>query len=368
MPGIITHYRVLYETLNYLKKQKRKNSFINSIEALFNSGIFRKAGLFGAIGPNIFDYLPFQKSGNNPGSIISYNLHSSRSEIFLKSMLNTILSYNDNNNEWSSAQRAYYYGMISHLVTDSVFHPYIYYWSGFSNTQNRKDQFYFREQHLLFEYNLDLYFSRPDDRNSYDNQFSFDINDMLPLIKRNRIKHMSPAVKSILTNAIKNANPEFYKKYNKIKTADNSNPVLDQLIDKLPYFIKLTYKIKKSRNRNIIKVLNFIKRKNIIYSDYLINYPPPGKVNTHVLNLHKERWFHPSGTSGLHYESVHDLLSISCRKISDIWLKTEKLLFDKVDNKKKMDADNDFKINSYTGLYDKDISSMNLQDPVKLKF
>ena len=366
MPGTITHYRVLTESINYLKKQKKKNPFIKSIEILFNSEIFRKAGLFGAIGPNIFDFIPFQKNNNNGGSNISYELHSVRSENFLKSMLNTILSYKDNNNEWSSTQRAYYYGMISHLIADSVFHPYIYYWSGFSNSQDKKILFYFREQHLLFEYNLDLYFSQTDGMKNYNDQFSFRIEDMLPVIKHNRIQHIDPAVKSLLLIAIKNASPEYYKKCNKIKTSDNSNSILSMLVDLVPYFIKLSYKIKRSRNPKIIRLLSYIKRKNLFYSDYLINYPAPGRVNTHVLNLHKERWFHPAGTSGLHYESVQDLLSISCRNITDLWQKTEELLYEKIKDSKEIEKE--FKINSYTGLHDKDISSMNIQDPVRLRF
>lgn len=366
MPGIITHYRALTESIDYIKKQKKKNSFMKSIEVLFNSEKFRKAGLFGAIGPNIFDYLPFQRYNKNGGSNISYELHSEKKNAFLKSMLNTILSYDDNNNEWSSTQRAYYYGIISHLITDSVFHPYIYYWSGFSNSQNKKDLFYFREQHLLFEYNLDLYFSKTDESGDYENKLLFNLGDMLPVIKHGRFQRIDTAVKNILLEAIKKACPDYYKKYNKIKTSDSINPVLSATIDMIPNFIKLSYKIKKSRNPKIIKLLNFIKRKNLIYSDFLINYPPTGRVNTHILNLHKERWFHPSGTSGLHYESVEDLMSSACKNITEIWIKTEEMLYKNIKDSKTME--NEFKINSYTGLYNKGISSMNTQDPVRLRF
>ncbi|MBN2039866.1 MAG: zinc dependent phospholipase C family protein [Spirochaetes bacterium] len=366
MPGIITHYHVLTESINSLKKDKTKNSFIKSIEVLFNSVTFRKAGLFGAIGPNIFDYLPFQKKNNNGGSNISYKLHSSQSEIFLNSILKTVLSHKDNNNEWSSTQRAYYYGIVSHLIADSVFHPYIYYWSGFSNAHNKKNLFYSREQHLLFEYNMDLFFNETNLTNENEKKCRFHIDNMLPVNKYGKLHHVFPAVKNLLLKAVKDACPEYYRKHNKIKNSKNTNLILSTLIDMIPYFIKISYKIKRSRNPKVLSLLSFLKNKNVLYSDFLINYPPPGKLNTHVLNLHKERWFHPTGISGLHYESVQELLQISCKLITGIWEKTEEILYRKINDTGELAEA--FKINSYTGLYNKDIASMNIQDPVRLRF
>ncbi len=363
MPGIITHNKCFVESINYLKKEKQKNTYSRSIEALFRSESFLKAGLFGAIGPNIFDYLPFLKKNYICGSNISYELHTAASERFLQPMLAKLLSYKDQNTEWASIQKAYLYGFISHLISDSIFHPYVYYWSGLLNSVRKKVIANFREQYLSFEYNIDLYFSQYYDENDSKNRYNFNLNDMLPL-KKKGFQHIEQAIKVFLLNSIKEANMEFYSKLIPKKKKNNEKSHEFLIFDAIPAFIRLSYKIKRSRNPQLLKIINFIKRKNLFYSDYLVKYPS-GKVNTHILNLHKERWFHPTGVSGLHYESVRDLLAISCMKTANTWKKIEEILYRKKDIS---EIGNDFKINAVTGIIDKDFTSMHLQNPVRPRF
>ncbi|MFH0976089.1 MAG: zinc dependent phospholipase C family protein [Spirochaetota bacterium] len=366
MPGIITHSRVFYESINFLKKEKHSNIYSKSIEILFKSKNFKKAGLFGALGPNIFAYLPFKKNNYISGSEISYELHSNQNEKLLKSMLFTLISYKDQNNEWASNQRAYLYGLISHLISDSFFNPYIYYWSGFTTSGNKAEQKYFREQHLLLENNLDVFFSQPFDGDYNKNPYDFNLDDMLPEWEKYGLQQVEHPIKTFLLNSIKEAHPETYNKLIIIKQKDNEILPAIFIMNLIPIFIKFSFKIKNSRNPQLIKIINYIKKKKLFYSDYLIKYPPSGKLNTHVLNLHKERWFHPTGSSGLHYESVKDLLFISCERIADIWKKIEEILFSKSGDTSKIE--NELKINAITGVFEKDFNSMNLQNPIHLHF
>ncbi len=366
MPGIITHNRILFESIEYLKNEKKKNSFSNSILSLFKSKSFLKAGLFGAIGPNIFDYLPFRNDNFISGNSLSYELHSTRNEMLLKSMLNTIFQYKDQNNEWSSTQKAYIYGFISHIISDSIFHPFIYYWSGLPSSLNKKDLTYFREQHLLFEYNLDTYFNQNGDSNINTAKFIFNLGDMLPIIKYKKSAKIEQSIKVLLINSLKEIHPELFRRLNVFKFKKNDRFFLNILIDLIPFFIKFTYKIKNSRDPRLLKIITYIKRKNLFYSDYLINYPSRGRVNTHVLNLHKERWFHPSGVAGLHYESVTDLLLNASEQIANLWKKIEEMLYKNTKDISQLEQD--ININSYTGKAGLGFDSMNVQNPVKLRF
>ncbi len=366
MPGIITHNRVFIDSINFLKKEKQKSIYAKSIEILFQSESRLKAGLFGAIGPDIFNTIPFKKISYISGSEISYELHTSKIEKLLKSMLFSLMSNNDQNTEWASIQRSYLYGLLSHLISDSIFHPFIYYWSGFTNSEHKREKTYFREQHLLFENNMDLFFSHTYNEDAYNNKFNFNLNDMMPSVNHKKFKSIEHAIKVFLMDSIKEAYPDIYKRLVFIKDDGDKRWPASFIMDFMPFFLQLSYKIKKSRNPQLLKMLNYIKKKNILFSDYFINYPPPSKINTHVLNLHKERWFHPAGTSGLHYESAKDLLHISSAQTAGIWKKIEAMLYD--DRKNISKIEKEFKINAITGIFDRDYYSMKVQNPVHLKF
>ena len=365
MPGIITHSRIFAETINHLKKEKQKSIYAKSIEILFNSDSCFKAGSFGAAGPDVFNHLPFKKYNFICGSEISYHIHCTGNEKFLKSMLLALMAHKDQNTEWASLQRAYFYGILSHLISDSIFHPFIYYWSGFTLSDKNKELNYFREQHLLFENNMDLFFSNPHHEDP-NNKFNFNINSLFPTVKNKKFKSIERAVKTLLTGALNESCPDFYKKLTFIKNKEAGKWPGFFMIDALPFFIKLHYNIKKSRNRKLLKIINYIKKKNIFYSDWLTGYPSAARINTHVLNLHKERWFHPAGTSGLHYESVKDLLHMSCVKTAEVWKKVEAFLYN--GRKNISEIENDLRINPITGITDREFNSMKIQNPVHLKF
>ena len=149
MPGIVTHNRILKESILSLSKKEKKSYLLKSIETLFNSPQHMTAGLFGSIGPDIFDFIPRINKRKYYGNDISFYIHNGGADKLIHTMIKTIYDYHDKNTEWAATQRAYLYGFISHIVSDSLFHPFIFYYSGFPDTYTRKEINFFREQNLF---------------------------------------------------------------------------------------------------------------------------------------------------------------------------------------------------------------------------
>ncbi len=363
MPGIITHNRNLIESINYLIKKRKAYPSTKSVYSLLQSANFRKAALFGSIGPNIFDYFPIRKNSLF-GSELSYIIHNDGSQTLVSAMLKRLFRLTDHNNEWASTQRAFLYGFISHIISDSVFHPFVFYWSGFPTIYKKEEVNHYREQNLLFEYNMDIYFLY-----YYDNgNFAFSVENMLPASKKGWFSRMDGAIKDYLLGSIMDCYPEIIKKiiYKRDKKGDSRLYKSIGYIDLVPYFIRLAYFIKKSRNNYFIKFIDSIKRKKIYFSDLLVRYPEPRKMNKHVLNLHRERWYYPAGAPGLHYESVDDLMRISRDMTVEIWESIESMLYnDRRDLDKILSF---FSNNMITGEENKNYHDMIQMNPKSLRF
>ena len=99
MPGIITHYKTFTDAVRHLENDRLKDPYSKLILELFRNDFFKKAALFGTLGPNIFDYLPVKKSSRIYGSSISYYIHNEGFEKFLSCMIKDIMDYRDSNNE-----------------------------------------------------------------------------------------------------------------------------------------------------------------------------------------------------------------------------------------------------------------------------
>lgn len=362
MPGIITHNRNLIEAINYLHKKRKIYPSTRSVCSLLQSADFRKAALFGSIGPNIFDYFPIRKNSLF-GSELSYIIHNDASHTLVSAMLKRLFMLTDHNNEWASTQRAFLYGFISHIISDSVFHPFVFYWSGFPTIYKKDEVHHYREQNLLFEYNMDIYFLY-----YYDNgNFAFSLENMLPAYKKGWFPRMDKAVKDYLLGSITDCYPEIISKiiYKRGKKGDSYLTKSFGYIDLVPYFIRFAYFLKNSRNRYFIKFVEAIKRKKIYFSDLLVRYPEPRKMNKHVLNLHRERWSYPAGSPGLHYESVDDLMRISRDMTIGIWESIESMLYnDSRDLQKILSSFN----NMLTGEENKNYHDMKHMNPKRLRF
>ena len=361
MPGIVTHNRILKESIQNLSKKEKKSYLLKSIESLFNTPRHLTAGLFGSLGPNIFDYIPARNKHNYYGNEISFFIHNGGVDKLLQAMIKTIYGYSDKNTEWAATQRAYLYGFISHIVSDAIFHPFIFYYSGFPDNYTKKEIIFFREQNLLFQYHLDNYFQYHDEKAAH---FNFNVNEMLPVTSGRLLHHLDAPVHSLLMNTLKQIYPEIYNKLIIVnihpKDHDDSHPL--NCVDLVSYFIKLAYRIKRSNNQRLANIFRTLRRNNIFYSDFTIRYPPRKKYNKNILNLHRERWENPSGKPGLHYESVQNLLALSCEKTIELWEKIESSLYTK-ENHTIFD---DFNINAYTGDAKLSYHDMKIKSPIRL--
>jgi hypothetical protein len=276
-------------------------------------------------------------------------------------MIRTIYLYRDKNNEWASTQRAYLYGLISHLITDAYFHPFVFYFSGFPSTYNRKEIRFYRIQNLLFQYHLDNYFQYHDDKIG---DFSFNIEEMLPLSRAGKKTGLYPAIKDFILNALIETYPDIYKKImicdcSKVNTSLTSRI---SYLDLIPLLVRIAYTIKRSGNRRLANMCRSMVRNGTIYSDYFVCYPKNRRYNKNILNLHRQRWENPAGKIGLHYESVQNLLSQSCEKTVELWEKIEESLYGRENHV----IFEDLNLNAYTGSSDHAFDDMKLKEPIRL--
>ncbi|HNW28475.1 MAG TPA: zinc dependent phospholipase C family protein [Spirochaetota bacterium] len=361
MPGIVTHSRVLKEVISSLSKREKRSYLHRSIEALFHTPENYTAGFFGALGPNIFDFMPKRSNAGIENNDISFFLHNGGFQKLLHAMISKIETYPDKNTEWAALQRAYLYGFISHIITDAVFHPYIFYYSGFPNSNTKKEINFYREQNLLFEYNIDNFLQYHDERSK---EFPFKLDDMFPMRKKFNIKMMDTSVKEFLLDSLKKAYPSIYQSMllYKSKKTGPENRLPFSYLDFLPYCISFAYRLKRSNNIRLADFFRFLRRKNILYSDLIIRYPMNKRFNKNILNLHRERWDHPAGKIGLHYESVPSLLTASCEKTIESWEKIESTLYSGV----KLNLNEYLCINAFTGDPKLGYKDLKIKHPIRL--
>ena len=363
MPGIVTHSRILKESIQLLSQKEKKSYLLNSIAALFNSPENIKAGLFGAIGPNIFDYIPGRNRHTYYGSDISFFIHNGGSYKLLQAMIGKLYAYEDKNNEWASIQRAYLYGFISHIIADSIFHPFVFYFSGFPNTYTKKEIRFYREQNLLFQYHIDNFLQYHSENSK---SFPFSIEEMLPVIKKKAIYHLNAPVKAFILETIKQVYPEIYDKiiFPVARKVFRNYLHPPGSLDVVPYCILMTYRLKRSASRRLAEALLGLRRSNLFYSDFIIRYPMSRKYNKNILNLHREQWENPAGKAGLHYESVYNLVALSCEKIVEVWEAIESSLY----GEKKLKLPDSINTNAYTGDAHLSYHDMKKKRPIRLSY
>ena len=359
MPGIITHNRIFTESIRLLSRRKKKSYLLKSIDTLFNSPENLRAGLFGSIGPNIFDYIPRRTKNSYFGHRASFFLHNGGAHDLLTSMIGKIYSCQDKNNEWSSVQRAYLYGYISHIISDALIHPFVFFWSGFPENYVKKEIYYFREQNLLFSYNIDNYYLNT----GANDDFHFDVNAMLPVRKIGRINRLDPSIKHFILESLNQVYPDIYREltWREDKVNPHNYTAHHGYLDLIPLFIRLSYHLKRSDNPRVVRGMKFLRKKNLIFSDFLVRYPDRKRVNTHLLNMHMDRWEYPAGRTGLRYESIDNLFAQSCDKIVEIWERIEASLWDSPDT----GVFEEFSVNAYTGEKKKGFFEMKKKNPLR---
>lgn len=350
MPGLITHQRIFIESLKSLKKQKHPNYATHLLDVQFTNPRFTSSAMAGLLVPNLFDYIPGKRDVFF-GNTIKHLLHSDDGLLIIHYMFNAILKYSSHEpNEWLYYQKGFLYGYISHWVVDALFHPFVFYWSGFPTFKDSRISLH-RNQHLLFEYTVDQYMAYFFNFEPFD----YNLRAMIPVKGSLQYK----AIKDLIAKAIAHSNASF--KINAPLLPYISYDIFDIAIRCVP----LVYMIKKTRSPRLIRILRFLEKR--FYSDFLVRYPDGRRLNRHILNLHRERWFIPSGESGLHYESVDDLFKIARDKTIFIWKQLEEL-FTQKEHIALQQISTIFELaNAYTGKKGFSLDKMTLQNPIRLR-
>jgi hypothetical protein len=207
MPGIYTHNYIFRKAADSALKSSGKSYLMKSVALLLSSPEHKKAGLLGAIGPNIFDYIHPLKKSETYGHHISFYLHDSGYSSFIDRMLDLILESGDMRNEWTSVRRAYLFGYISHIISDSIVHPYVFYSSGFPENDNQVKSRFFRRSNLRFQYNIDNWFIY---RDGTYTPAELDVSTMIPSMKITSEKGIWLPVRSLLLESLKRENNEMF--------------------------------------------------------------------------------------------------------------------------------------------------------------
>lgn len=362
MPGYFTHQRIFRDALNGLTDKKRKSPATASAAALLNNGEFLQAALFGLIGPNLFDYIPRRHRRLVMGHELSFHLHNGKSFDQVHAMLDCLYEYEDKNSYWAAMQRAYFLGYSAHLAADAVFHPFIFFWSGFPDTLTRREQFHYREQNLLFCYNMDNYYLYRDERRE-------DIitlpEKIVPLKKGKKRKALHPSLKDFIIRSIYHFSPEsagMIARTGKIDEVDRFDEIASWL-DILPSLWSSGMRLERRLEGRIAGILREIRMRKLFFSDFIVQYPHPRMINMDALNFHRDRWNFPAGKPGYQYESVEDLCKQAVDLTISIWEEVEESIFDS----SAVKYPEFFRINCYTGVKDFSYQDMKLKNPLRIR-
>ncbi|HPS87296.1 MAG TPA: zinc dependent phospholipase C family protein [Spirochaetota bacterium] len=361
MPGIYTHNYIFRKSVESILKNRNRSYINRSIETLFSTPEHFKAGLFGSIGPDIFDYIQVLPKGESYGNEITFALHNKSCVPFLQNMTDIVINNKDSRNEWSSVQRGYLLGYISHIISDSILHPYIFYSSGFPDNMERGEINYFRKKNLRFQYNIDNYFLYRDEWGALIKP----LEEMLPVSIIKGKKVIWPSIKYLILESLKRENESLFNKYftdTKQKRLDGDTGRIKNF-DKIPVWIMLCYKIKRTGNPKWISIIDKLCENPLTYSDCFVRYPAPKRIDEDALNIHQGRWQYPAFQRGFRYESVLHLIKFSIEQIVSAWERIEPAIY----GDKSFNLDETVILNAYTGEKDVFFEDMKIKDPVKLK-
>ena len=360
MPGIVTHKKIFKDSVKLLLtgvgRNRSRSYLLRSISALFADPARMKAALFGLLGPNIFDYIPTigKKQYGHP---FSFMFHDKGAPVFIRSMIELISAYEDKNNEWAAMQRAYLYGMLCHLAADEILHPYMFYRSGFPDSNNEIN--FYREQNLLFQYNIDNYFLYLADDKS---EINFNINEMIPFSKNG--KTLTPAIKDFILCVLYENFPDIYRKMIWFSKKEQRN-YADTFgwLDIIPCAIIKSQNFKRNYNERLRKFVKEIHYRKLFYSDFIVQYQLPQRTDSHHINQHQEGWSNPAGSPLMRHDSVLHLCKAACEKTVALWEQVEKTLYaGGFGDVSEINA-----LNAYTGSADDGYADMKRKNPVKMR-
>jgi len=362
MPGIYTHNFIFRRSVENVIKNHGRSGMMRSLEILFSDREHMRAGYFGAIGPDIFDYMNIWSKGGIYGSELSFSLHDSGCSSFIGHMSDIITSQKDSRNEWASIQKSYLLGYISHVLADAVLNPFIFYFSGFPSTYTRSEIIRCRIANLRFGYNIDNYYLY---RSELSVPYNMSVDEMLP---DNRLKERGavwPQVKVLLLESLKRENGNLFGRYFAEYADRNIDGDVGRIrsFDRIPDNIRLCYRLRRTGNERIMNILDRMRENPVTYSDFFVRYPLPKAVDQDALNIHQARWQYPAFQRGFRYESVPQLVKLAVDQITDVWEKVEGA----ANSGKRVNIADIFSYNAYTGEKEALYSDMKIKDVIKLK-
>jgi hypothetical protein len=365
MPSIITHFKLIAESRLQLQKKKDISPFTRTLESLFSEPEFLGAAFLGSLGPDIFDYLSLARTRDYLGTPGSSYLHSRGVAASLSYLSDLTLKITDFTTEWAAMQRAYFYGYVSHLITDQIFNPFMFYWTGFPRPGSSRTPAYYREQLLLFEYNLDNYFQYYHDQSE---SYTLITDCLSKTSVRDGFNKLMPPLYALIAGI------------NTLPTTGNDRSIFSSpgplgglqqkifsvLLQQLVPLIGTIHKFKTNRSPVRSRILKSRWIRKILSPDFTTLYPEPRRLNKHILNLHRERWYYPAGGSGLHYESVEDLIKLAREKIVVVWELLDSYLFGH--GPKLETILQDVKLDCYTGERAKGPELMTVCNEYRIRF
>ncbi len=362
MPGIYTHNYIFRKVVEQVSKNRGKSYLMKSIEILLSSADHLKAGLFGAIGPNIFDYIHLFSKNETYGSEISFYLHDGGYSSFIQRMIDVIMESWDSRNEWSSTHRAYLLGYLSHIISDSVLHPYVFYSSGFPDKNKPANSPFYRSRNLRFQYNLDNYFIYRDGTFSEE---ELNVASMVPTFNKKGEGVVWISIRSLILESLRRDNPLIFNtvfsgiEKEKIDGSLKKVPIIDRVLKNIP----LCYKLKRTTDERKIRFMDRMNENSLTYSDLFVRYPLPKRIDEDALNIHQGRWQYPAFQRGFRYDSTLHLVREAVEKILFSWESVERMIY----SGKKPSTDELCIVNAYTGEKEAHFCDMKTKDPVKLK-
>ncbi|HPS58288.1 MAG TPA: zinc dependent phospholipase C family protein [Spirochaetota bacterium] len=362
MPGIYTHNFIFKRVIDNVLRNRNRSHMMRSLEILFSDKEHLRAGLFGAIGPDIFDFMSvFNRSGIY-GNDIAFHLHDSGCVSFADRMIDSVIAQKDSRNEWASVQKAYLLGYISHIVADAVINPFIFYFSGFPSSFSRRETIHYRIANLRFQYNIDNYYLY---KSELSVPYTITIDEMLPVSNSGDTAAIWPQVRVLLFESLRRDNPVLFGRF--FPSLGDSHIDGDlgrvRLFDRIPANIRYCYKMRRTANERFMRVLDRMCENPLTYSDFFVRYPVPKAVDNDALNIHQARWQYPALQRGYRYESIPMLVKVLIEQITDTWEKLEEAVY----NRKNPGPGMIFSLNAYTGEKDALYSDMKTKDIIKLK-
>lgn len=136
MPGYDTHYLFGIKSYNEIPDSKVKESIKRGKDAY----------ILGMLGPDIFFFYATEVVAvrKNIGSV----MHTQKTDLFLKSMIDYVAKLNDNKN---TIEIAYLCGFLSHYILDGLCHPFVYWRTDYLH--KKKD---YLEKHYQYESDIDI--------------------------------------------------------------------------------------------------------------------------------------------------------------------------------------------------------------------